>query len=130
MDHVDRPSLYDRHLQRLEHELGAQVCRHRPADDLPAEDIEDRVDTRSRIEPFGAGLAPKVGEREVARLRGHRVCVHAERQLRVRVAELLRQRIERPASSARVANVWRAAWSLSGRTPCFCAFGGPDPKTA
>jgi len=40
VDHTVGLALVQRHLKRVEHELGAQMRRHRPADDAPAEDIE------------------------------------------------------------------------------------------
>jgi hypothetical protein len=41
MDHLAWPALVQSHLERLEHELGAQVRRHRPAHDLAAPRVDD-----------------------------------------------------------------------------------------
>src|SRR6202035_4184822 len=40
MDDAVRPSLADRHFQRIQHQLGAQMIGHRPADDLAAPGIQ------------------------------------------------------------------------------------------
>ncbi|MBK6657512.1 MAG: hypothetical protein IPG43_04845 [Proteobacteria bacterium] len=39
MDDVLRPSLLERHLERVEHEFGTQVVGHGPTDDAPAADV-------------------------------------------------------------------------------------------
>ncbi len=41
MDHVAWSPLSERHVQCIEHELGPQAVAHRPADDAPAEGIEN-----------------------------------------------------------------------------------------
>src|SRR5579862_2075387 len=41
VNHIDRSALRERHVERLEHELGPQVRRHRPTDDPAAPRIED-----------------------------------------------------------------------------------------
>src|ERR1700722_7676647 len=41
---ANRVAPIDRHVQRAEHEFGAQVIRHSPADDAPAEGVEDDGD--------------------------------------------------------------------------------------
>ena len=40
VDHTGRPPLSQRHVERVQHELGAQVVRHRPADDPSAPRID------------------------------------------------------------------------------------------
>jgi len=40
MNHGGGPTLPERHVERLEHQLGAQMSLHRPADDAPTEYIE------------------------------------------------------------------------------------------
>jgi len=40
MDYVFRPALPQRHVERLEHQFGAQIDLHRPTHDAPAERIE------------------------------------------------------------------------------------------
>ena len=40
IDDVPRPPLTDRHVERVEHQLGAKVVRYRPADDLPAPGVQ------------------------------------------------------------------------------------------
>ena len=40
MDDAVRPALADHHFQRVEHQLGAQMIGHRPADDLAAPGIQ------------------------------------------------------------------------------------------
>ena len=40
MDHLLRPALTDSHLEGVQHELGAQMVCHRPADDLAAPGVE------------------------------------------------------------------------------------------
>lgn len=40
MDDAVRPALADRHFQRIQHQLGAQMIGHRPADDLAAPGIQ------------------------------------------------------------------------------------------
>src|SRR3954462_12234517 len=40
VDHVARPPLADRHLERVEHQLGAQVVRHGPPHDTTAPGVE------------------------------------------------------------------------------------------
>jgi len=40
VDHVLRPPLRDGHLERIQHQLGAQMVGHRPADDPTAEGIQ------------------------------------------------------------------------------------------
>jgi hypothetical protein len=50
---VDQPALWaaavQRHLERVEHELGAQVLGHRPADNQPGEQV---LDVREVQEPL------------------------------------------------------------------------------
>ena len=41
VDHVRRAALGERHVERVEDEVGAQVRRHRPADDATAPRVED-----------------------------------------------------------------------------------------
>lgn len=41
MDHIARPPLADRHLEGINHQFGAQVVGHRPADDPAAPRIEE-----------------------------------------------------------------------------------------
>ena len=66
----ERLALVDRHLERGEHELGAQVRRHRPAHDLAAEDVEhDR-----QVEEARAGRDVRdVGDPELVGLGGGEV---------------------------------------------------------
>jgi hypothetical protein len=40
VDHVARSPLADGHLERVQHQLGPEMVRHRPADDLAAPGIE------------------------------------------------------------------------------------------
>jgi len=39
MDDVRRPALCDGHVEGVQHQAGAQVVRHRPADDAPTEGV-------------------------------------------------------------------------------------------
>ena len=41
MDHLGRPALADRHVQRVEDQLGPEMRRHRPADHPAAPGVED-----------------------------------------------------------------------------------------
>ncbi len=41
MDNVLRFTTEDRHVERVEHELGTQMRCHGPTDDTPAEDVQD-----------------------------------------------------------------------------------------
>jgi len=41
MNDIDRLALADCHLERVQHQFGAQVVGHRPADDLAAEGVQD-----------------------------------------------------------------------------------------
>jgi hypothetical protein len=51
MDHAGCAPLRERHVQRLEHQLGAQVSLHGPANDASAERVEDH----GEIEKAGPG---------------------------------------------------------------------------
>jgi hypothetical protein len=41
MDDIVRPSLPERHVERIEHELCPKMRRHRPAHNLPTPGVED-----------------------------------------------------------------------------------------
>jgi hypothetical protein len=41
VDDIGRPALREGHVEGLEHQLGAEMRRHRPADDPPTPRIED-----------------------------------------------------------------------------------------
>ena len=41
MDHLARPTLAEGHVQGVHNQLGSQMVRHRPTDDLAAPDIHD-----------------------------------------------------------------------------------------
>ncbi len=48
---ASRPALFERHLEGVEHQTGAQVGGHGPADDTAAEGIQDD----GQVEEAGAG---------------------------------------------------------------------------
>ena len=83
MDHALRSPLEALHLERLEHELAAQVRRHRPADDAAAKDVEHDGevekarpgrDLRDVGDPEPVGfLRRKAPFDEVRRRSGHRI---------------------------------------------------------
>ena len=73
MDHVRRPALRERHVERLEHELRAQVRRHRPADDAAA----PRVEHDSEVEEAGPRRdVGDVRDPEPIRPGGREVAIH------------------------------------------------------
>ena len=51
MNHAGRAPLPERHVESVEHQLGAQMSLHRPADDPAAEGVEDH----GQIEKAGPG---------------------------------------------------------------------------
>jgi hypothetical protein len=72
MDDVGRPALGERHVQRIEDELGPEVRGHRPADDTTPPRIED-----GEIQEAGPGRdVGDVGHPEVVRARGGEVAVY------------------------------------------------------
>jgi hypothetical protein len=62
MDQLDisaATALSERHLQGVEDEIGAHVCRELPADDLAAESVDHE---REEDEPFPAAQVGEVGD--------------------------------------------------------------------
>jgi hypothetical protein len=67
VDHVARSPLADGHLERVQHQLGPEMVRHRPADDLAAPGIEHDCKVE---EPRGGRDEGDVSDPEPVRARG------------------------------------------------------------
>ena len=82
-----RPALRERHVERVEHELGAQMRRHRPADDAPA----PRIEHDGEIEKAGPGRdVGDVGDPElVGAGRGEVALDEIGRRARVAIADVV-----------------------------------------
>ena len=68
---LGRPALRERHVERVEDELGAQMRRHRPADDAPAPRVEhdgevEEAGPRRDVGDVGDPELVGPGRREVA----------------------------------------------------------------
>ena len=104
----------DRHLERVQHQLGAQVIGHRPTNDFPAPGIQNdsQIEETARRRHEG-----DVGDPELVRLRCHEVAVHQVRR-RPRVLVAACRRHTRPAA----ARTYQAGRAHSGRSACGRAF--------
>ena len=71
------PPLADRHLERVQHELGAQMVGHRPADDPAAPGIEHDGEVE---EARGGRHEGDVGDPELVRASAREVAVHQVRR--------------------------------------------------
>ncbi len=72
MNHPGRASLPERHVERLEHQLGAQVSFHRPTHDLAAKGVE----YHRQIEKAGPGRdVGYIGDPQTVRRRCSEVAV-------------------------------------------------------
>jgi hypothetical protein len=71
VDHVRRAALGERHVERVKDEVGAQVRRHRPADDATAPRVEDNGEVQEAgpgrdVRDVGDPELIRGGRREVA----------------------------------------------------------------
>jgi peptidoglycan/xylan/chitin deacetylase (PgdA/CDA1 family) len=106
VDDIARPALTDRHLQCRQHELGAQMRLHRPADDPTAE----RIEHDSEIQEAGhCRNIGDVGDPKLVRAVGGEIPVHQVRRASRsrRVVMMARRRLTPTIPAARISRAIR-----------------------
>jgi hypothetical protein len=107
VDDLTWPPLAYRHLERIQHELGAQMIGHGPTDDPTAEGIEHHSEVE---EARGGGHEGDVGDPELVWRLGREVAVH---QVRCRAGFLIAPRRHR--ATAPVAGSGKAGLAHQAR---------------
>ena len=77
MDDIAGLALVQSHVQRSQHQLGAQVIGHRPADDAPCAGIEDHG---QKQKPRPGRDIGDIGHVELIGLSGHEVALNQIRR--------------------------------------------------